>query len=109
MKLNVFVFRNSVLGCSGNPIYDDHEPDVFAKQLERVIITASAEKIAQYENTSLYFIGCYDDETLRFESVKDPVLLLDLNQVLEDRKVKYEILKKVQEMRKEKESDGKKD
>lgn len=106
MKLNVFVFRNSVLGCSGNPIFDDHEPEVFAKQLERVIITAQVEKIAQYENTSLYFIGSYNDETLRFESVKDPVLLLDLNQTLEDRKVKYEILTKLKELKEEKE-DGK--
>lgn len=106
MKLNIFVFRNSILGCSGNPIYDDHEPDVFATQLERVIITAAADKVHQYENTSLYFIGTYDDEKLRIEAAKDPVLLLDLNQVLEDRKLKFEILNKVKEMKEEK-VDGK--
>lgn len=109
MKLNVFVFRNSVLGCSGNPVYDDHEPDIFAKQLERVIITAQAEKVVQYENTTLYFIGTYDDESLRFEPVKDPVLILDLNQVLEDRKLKFEILSKLREKREEKKDGNEKD
>ena len=101
MKLNVFVFKNSILGCSGNPRFDDHEPEVFAKGIERMLITADADRVAQFENTTVYHIGEYDDETLRFKPVQDPVLLLDCNLVLEARKVKYEILAKIREKKEE--------
>lgn len=110
MKLNIYVFKNLTLGCSGNPIYDDHEPDVFSKGMERKILTSKPEEVVQFTNTELYHIGIYDDETLRFTNC-EPVLLLDFNKVLDDRKVRFEILKKVQEAReaskKEGDSDGK--
>lgn len=98
MRLNIYVFKNLTLGCSGNPIFDDHEPDVFSKGLERKVMTAKPEEVVAYTNTELYHIGVYDDESLRFEEVQ-PTLLLDFNKVLDDRKVRYEILKKVQEAR----------
>ena len=108
MKLNVYVFKNLTLGCSGNPRFDDHEPEVFAKGLERAVLTAKAEDIAQYTNVELYHIGSYDDETLRFES-QAPVLLVDFNKVLDDRKIRLKILAEVQKARekKEKEENGK--
>ena len=84
--------------CTGNPLFDDHEPDVFAKQLERVLMVGQKEKIFQYTNANLYFIASYDDETMRFEPVQDPVLLLDCNLILQKRGIKEEFVKEAQEI-----------
>lgn len=98
MKLNVYVFRNATLECSGNPIFDDHEPDVFVKQLERQLMTAPEEKLVQYTNVSFYHIAVYDDESMRMEPLKDPVLLLDCNLAVEKRKIKLAFVKEAQKI-----------
>jgi len=109
MRLNLYIFKHAILGCSGNPIFDDHEPDVFADGLKRKVLMAKPEEVIGYENTTLYHLGVYDDKTLRFELNQDPVLLVDFNEELADRKLKYEILKKARELaeKKEGELDGK--
>lgn len=108
MRLNIYVFKNLTLGCSGNPIFDDHEPDVFSKGMERKVMTEKPEAVVAYTNTELYHIGVYDDESLRFENC-EPKLLLDFNKVLDDRKIRYEIMKKVQEAREKKSQEVKAD
>lgn len=96
MKLNLYIFRNATLECSGNPIFDDHEPEVFAAQLERKIMVEKPENNIQFTNASLYHLGSYDDETMRFDLLKDPKLLLDCNLALEKKKVKLAILAELQ-------------
>lgn len=100
MKLNVYVVKNTFLGCSGQPIFDDHEPDVFSKQVERSLLTGPEEKVFKHQNSIWYHIGSYDDESLKFSPVAEPVRLLDCGQVLDDRKVRLSIIAKAQKMEK---------
>ena len=107
MTLSVFVFRNAILESTGLPVFDDHDADTFKTQFQRSLIASKPEQVMKYENTSLYYLGQYDDEKLQFILEPDPVLLLDCNFVLEKRRVLYELLAKA---RKEKEaSEGDKD
>lgn len=109
MKLNIYIFRNAVLECTGNPQFDDHEPDIVAKQLERQLMTANKEKAATYSNTCFYHLGFYDDETMRFEPLKDPVLILDCNLVLEKAKVRQAFIAEAQKILESEKKEVKKD
>ena len=93
MKLNVYVIRNKKLKCTGQPYFDDHEPDVFATSFERMLLTAPEEKVFQYENCSLWHLATYDDETMVLKPV-ECIQLLDCSQVLEDRGVQRSIIEK---------------
>lgn len=107
MKLNVYVAFNQFLGCSGQPIFDDHEPEVFSKQFERFLLTKDDAQVFQYENVSFYFIGSFDDETMKFDVQKNPLKLLDCNIVLETRKIKAKLLDAARQKEIEESKDGK--
>ena len=100
MKLNIFIFRNKKLKCTGQPYFDDHEPEVFAKSFERMLQTASEEKVYQYENVDLYHLATYDDESMVLTPV-EPLKILDCTLVLDERGVRTSILKQVEEEKKE--------
>lgn len=92
MKLNVFIAKNLFLGCTGQPKFDDHEPDVFTKQFERFLATGEESKVYQYENVCWYHLGSYDDETMKFELNQEPVLLVRCSDILSDRKIKAKLM-----------------
>ena len=107
MKLNIYIQRNKILQCTGQPIFVDREPDVFSKQTERSLLTESAEKVVQFENVDIYHIGVYDDESMELKAINPAVKILDCGLVLEDRKLKEEILAQARLLKKGKEKDGK--
>lgn len=110
MKLTVFVAMNLFLGCTGQPKFDDHEPDVFGKQFERFLLTADDAKVFSYENVVWYHLGTYDDETMKFEALKEPVVVVRCSDVLSQRKIKAKLLEAAQEKEAEAsevENDGK--
>lgn len=106
MKLQVYVYKNLTLGASAKPIYETDEPEVISKQLERSVIMSEPEKIAHLTNVEFYHLGTYDDETMKFELHSSPVLLIDFNKVLDERKVRLAILDQVRKAREEKEKAG---
>lgn len=97
MRIEMFVFKNLYLECTGQIIFDDHTPEAFAKGQERRLLTGKPEEVFPFENTLLYHLGSYDDETMKFEPKESPVLILKCNEVLESRKLKEAMMKKAQE------------
>lgn len=96
MKLTVLVAMNLFLGCSGQPKFDDHEADVFGKQFERFLMTAEDSKVFSYENVVWYHLGNYDDETMKFEALKEPVVVCRCSDILSKRKIKAKLLEEAQ-------------
>lgn len=92
MKLNIFVAKNLFLGCSGQPKFDDHEPEVFQKSFERHLLTAEPEKVFQFENVNWYHLGSFDDESMKIDLLNEPVLLIRCSDVLNQRKIKEKLL-----------------
>lgn len=92
MKLHILSALNAYLSCFAQPKFDDHEPDVFAKQFERHLLTAEPEKVFQFENVIWYHIGTFDDETGKIELLKEPVVILRCSDVLNQRKIKEKLL-----------------
>ena len=76
MRLSVFIAKNLFLGCTGRPVFDDHTPEVFQKGIERQLMTAEDEKVFQSENVLWYHLGFYDDETMKFDLLDEPLLLV---------------------------------
>ena len=110
MKLFVYVAFNAFLGCSGQPKFDDHTPDVFSASFKRMLLTAEDEKAFTFENVSWFCLGEYDDETMEFKSKGQALKLFDCNQVLETRKIKAKMLEAAkQREREEQENNGKVD
>lgn len=105
MKLNVFIAKNLYLGCTGQPIFDDHSPEAFQKGLERQLMTGDEDKVFIHENTVWYHLGSYDDETMKFDILSEPVLLVRCSDVLSDRKIKSKLIEEAK--KREGESDGK--
>lgn len=85
MLLHVICLRNKGLKCFCNPIFDDHEPEVFAKSLERFILSDDKGNANQYKKTAVYWIGTFNDETGEFKAIA-PELLLDCDDVFAVRK-----------------------
>lgn len=97
MRLNIYISKNSVLKCTGQPRFDDHEPDIVQKQIERQLFTGKEEEVVGAENSYWYHLGTYDDETMRFNIFKEPVLLVDCSAILQERKIRLAIFAKVAE------------
>lgn len=97
MRLSVLVARNAFLGCTGQPKFDDHTPDVFAKSFERHLLTGEEAQVFQFENVSWFHLGDYDDETMKFEALKEPVKILDCGKVLEERKIRSKLIDSAKE------------
>lgn len=106
MKLNILVYKNLTLGASANPKYESEEPEKVAEMTRRSVIMAKPEEVAHLTNTELYFLGTYDDETMEFNLESSPVLLIDFNKLLDERKVRLAILAQVQKAREEKAEKG---
>ena len=102
MKLNVYVIRNKKLKCTGQPIFDDHEPDVFSTSFERMLLTAPEEKVFMYENCDLYHLANYDDESMVLTPV-EVVKLVDCSLALDERGLQRTILEKAKEAENSKE------
>lgn len=86
MKLNVFIFFNTVLNCYTTPTFDDHEPQVAATQLKRSIIyEKDTAKVVPYKNLKMYQLGTFDDETGKLDVFPESVLLLDCTEVVKGR------------------------
>ena len=92
MKLNVFVAKNLYLGCTGQPIFDDHTAEAFQKGLERQLMTCDEEKAFVHENTVWYHLGSYDDETMKADFLSEPVLLVRCSDVLSQRRIKSKLI-----------------
>ena len=86
MKLNVFIFFNTVLKCYTTPTFDDHEPEVAATQLKRsIIFEKDTTKVAPYKNLKMYQLGTFDDDTGKIDVFSEPKLLLDCTEVVKGR------------------------
>lgn len=96
MKLNVFIAKNLYLGCTGQPIFDDHEAIAFQKGLERQLMTGDEEKVFVHENTVWYHLGSYDDETMKFDLLDEPVVLVRCSDILSERKIKARLIEDAQ-------------
>lgn len=106
MKLNIFIAKNLYLGCTGQPIFDDHEAEAFKKGLERQLMTGEESKVFIHENTVWYHLGSYDDETMKFDLCEEPVLLVRCSDILSDRKIKSKLIEEAK--KREVEEDGSK-
>lgn len=106
MKLNVFIAKNNYLECTGRPVFDDHEPDVFKKGIERQLMTAEDDRVFQSENVVWYHLGSYDDETMKFDLLDEPVLLVRCSEILSARKIKAKLIENALKAEKEAVEDG---
>lgn len=106
MKLFVYVAFNSYLECTGNPRFESHSPESFATSFKRFLLTGKLEEVASFENVSWYQIGTYDDETMKFESLKEPLFLLRCDEALDKRKVKMQLIEKAKEIAEENEDES---
>lgn len=85
MKLNILIFKNTVLGCYTTPQFDDHDVEIVAVQLARSIkanLTESKEdKVVHLKGLELYHLGTFDDETGLCDILEYPKLLLNCEEV----------------------------
>lgn len=86
MKLAILMFRNKALGCYTAPIFDDHDPEVVAKQFARSILSDKS-LAAKYKNLDLYYFGDFDDESGNIK-ITDKVKLLDCDDLFNAAKEK---------------------
>lgn len=96
MKLSIFIAKNLYLGCTGQPIFDDHTAEAFQKGIERQLMIEDESKVFQHENTVWYYLGTYDDETLEFDTLKEPLLLVRCSDILSERKIKSRLIEEAQ-------------
>lgn len=96
MKLSIFIAKNLYLGCTGTPVFDDHSSEAFAKGLERQLMIGEEEKVFQHENTVWYYLGTYDDESLKFDLLDEPLLLVRCSDVLSERRIKSKLIEEAQ-------------
>jgi len=92
MIVHVLMAYNAYLECSAQPKFDDHDPEVFAKQFERFLLSGEEDRVFSYENVVWYHVADYDDESMKMIPVKEPVRLLDCNKVLDRRKIKSKLI-----------------
>lgn len=106
MRLYIYVAFNAYLECSGNPRFESHSPESFATSFKRFLLTGDAEKVAPFENVSWYQVGIYDDESMKIESLKEPLLLLRCDEILDKRNVKLQIINEAEKIAKENENES---
>lgn len=86
MKLNVLIFKNVAIGAFTQPIFDDHEPDVAAEQLKRLLITEKdVSKVNSYKNLELYLLGTFNDLTGELKVFNQPEMILDCVSIVKER------------------------
>lgn len=86
MILNVLMFKNLSLDCFTTPQFVDIEPEKAGEQLKRSIILNKEDtaKIAPYRNLALFNFGTFDDVSGKIKFIKEPQLILDCSQVIDD-------------------------
>lgn len=98
MKLNLFTYWNKTLKCSSQIQFDDHEPLIAKTQVLRACAQMEFEKLkAARQHTQLVWLGLYDDETMKFEEKNEPEILIDFDDVLDERRLFEDAVKAAKE------------
>lgn len=82
MILDILCYRNKAMKCYANPIYSQEKLENLEVNVSRSIIAGGPEARLKSKNLALYHFGTFDDETGKFDLLKEPELLFDVDDIL---------------------------
>lgn len=72
--------------CSSQIAFDDHTPDVVKSLVVRACQQNELTKVKEAKRLQkFYYLGTYDDESMKFNILSEPEELIDFDDVIEDR------------------------
>lgn len=86
IKLNVFAFKDKMVGSWSKPIVTNETKDSYVKGSIRAAIRSQGNDRAYAKDQALYFLGTYDDGTGTFDLLKDAEKCCDLEDYVRDKK-----------------------
>lgn len=81
MILDIIAYRNKVLKCYANPIFTQEKLEVMEQNMTRALIMNPGKK-EQFAHTALYHFGTFNDETGKYDLLKEPELIYDVDDIL---------------------------
>lgn len=88
MIIRLFTHWHKKLKCCSQIEFDDHEPQVRATNLKRACLSAKLDEFKQAKALTKYlYLGEFDDETCKFNILSEPEVLLDFDEIIEEREV----------------------
>lgn len=78
MTLYIYAYRDCKLGCFEKPIYSTEDKEHIKVGVIRSCILAEESKKKMLADQALYYLGTFDDETCKFNTLEFEEKLLDL-------------------------------
>lgn len=82
MILDIIAFRNKAIKSYLNPQYIEGKLENLEVALTRGITLGGAAKVKEYKDLALYHFGTFDDQTGKYDLLKEPELICDCDDII---------------------------